>query len=428
MDESRTTAAIGLIEDGMRVFVGSGAAVPLGLLDAFCARARSLRGVEVCKLLTLGSAPYAAPELERHVRHNAFFIGANTRAAINEGRADFTPVFLHEIASLLRGPLAIDVALVQVAPPDRHGFCSLGVSVDIVKPAIDAARIVIAEVNPRMPRTHGDAFVHVSQLSHCIEVDHSLPELCAEPIDDTSRAIAKNVAALVADGATLQLGIGGIPNAILAALVDHRDLGVHTEMFSDGVVDLVERGVITNARKTLHRGKLVTSFVLGTRRVYDFVDDNPAIEMHPSHYVNDPFIVARNRGMTAINSALAVDLTGQVAADSLGSRFYSGIGGQVDFVRGASRAEDGRAIIALPSTAKGGTVSRIALDLGPGTGVTTSRGDVHDVVTEHGVAHLHGRTIRERVHALIAIADPRFREELRAGARARRWIPRSLES
>jgi acetyl-CoA hydrolase len=405
----------------MRVLVGSGAAAPLSLITSFCNRARGLRNLEVCQLLTLGEAPYVAPAFADHVRHNAFFIGPNAREAVGAGRADFTPVFLSEIAALLRGPLPIDVALVQVSPPDAHGYCSLGVSVDIVKPAIDCAKVVIAEMNPRMPRTHGDAFVHVSRLHRKVEVDHALLELPAEPIDDTACAIGDQVAALVSDGDTLQLGIGSIPNAVLAGLRQHRDLGVHTEMFSDGVVDLFERGVITNAKKSLHRGKLVSSFVMGSQRLYDFVHDNPALEMHPSHYVNDPFIISQNRGMVAINSALSVDLTGQVCADSMGPRFHSGVGGQVDFFRGAARAEGGKPIVALPSTAKGGTISRISVELASGSGVTTSRNDVHYVVTEHGVASLHGKTIRERVHALVAIAHPRFRDELLAGARARHW-------
>jgi acyl-CoA hydrolase len=317
--------------------------------------------------------------------------------------------------------MPVDVALVQLSPPDRHGWCSLGVSIDIVRAAVDSARVVLAEINPRMPRTHGNAFFPISRCTSWVEVDHGIPELAPHPLGDVERAIGRNVASLVRDGDTLQTGIGAIPDAVLASLRDHRDLGVHTEMFSDGVIDLVERGVITNDRKTLHRGKLVTSFVMGTRRLYDFVDDNACVEMQPSDYVNDPFVIARNRGMIAINSALAVDLTGQVCADSIGARFYSGVGGQVDFVRGAARAEGGRSVLALPSTAKSGAVSRIVVELAQGSGVTTTRNDVHYVVTEHGVASLHGKTVRERVHALVAVAHPRFRDELLAGARTRRW-------
>ncbi len=414
--------AVSVVESGARVLIGSGAAAPLGLLGALCERARSLSRVEVCQILTLGDAPYAAPDLAPHIRHNAFFIGPNTRAAVDEGRADFTPVFLSEIRNLLSGPLPLDVALVQVTQPDAHGYCSLGVSVDIVKAAVDHARIVVAEVNPRMPRTHGDSFIHVSRIARSVQVDHPIPELPIDEVTETARAIGRHVAALVRDGDTLQLGIGAIPNAVLSELGSHKDLGIHTEMFSDGVVDLYERGVINCAKKTLHRGKLVTSFVMGTKRVYDFVDDNPALEMHPSHYVNDPFVIARNRGMVAINSALAVDLTGQVCADSLGPRFYSGVGGQVDFIRGAARAEGGRPIIAMPSTAKNGAASRIVLSHASGAGITTTRNDVHFVVTEYGAAELHGRTIRERVLALTAIAHPDFRESLLRGARDLRWV------
>lgn len=421
---NRTTAeqAILAVRDGVRVFVGSGAAVPLGLLDAFATRARHFRDVEVCQLLTLGPAPYVAPELEGHVRHNAFFVGLNTRAAVQAGRADFTPVFLSEIPLLLRTSMTIDVALVQVSPPDAHGFCSLGVSVDIVKEAVEQARVVIAEINPRMPRTHGDSFVHVSRLAAVVDVDHALPELAPEPIDEVSRAIGANVASLVEDGDTIQTGIGAIPNAVLAALGDRRDLGVHTEMFSDGVVDLVERGVITNARKTLRRGKLVTSFVMGTKRLYDFMDDHSIVEMRSSDYVNDPAVVARNRGMVAINSALAIDLTGQVCADSIGSLIYSGVGGQVDFIRGAARAERGKPVLALPSTAKSGTISRVVPELAPGSGVTTSRADVHWIATEHGIVNLHGKTLRERARMLIQLAAPQFRDELAASAHARRLL------
>jgi acetyl-CoA hydrolase len=414
--------AIELVASGARVLIGSGAAAPCELIAALCRAAPRLRDVELLHLLTLGDAPYLAPEFAGHLRHNAFFIGENARDAVQSGRADFTPVFLSEIAGLLRTTMPLDVALVQVSPPDAHGYCSLGVSIDIVKPAIDSARYVIAEINARMPRTHGDAFVHVSRLTGAIDVDHAIPELEHRPSTDVERAIGRNVSALVNDGDTLQMGIGGIPDAVLAALDSHRDLGIHTEMFSDGVVDLVRRGVVTNDRKTLHRGKLVTSFVMGSRALYDFVNDNPALEMHPSHYVNDPFVVAQNRGMVAINSALAVDLTGQICADSLGPKFYSGVGGQVDFIRGAARALNGRPILALPSTAKGGSVSRVVVELLPGSGVTTTRNDVHFVVTEHGVASLHGKNIRDRVRALVAVADERFRDQLLAGARERRWV------
>lgn len=411
-----------LITSGMRVLVGSGAGAPLSLIRAICEIGPTVNNVELCQLLTLGDAPYVASAFRGHLRHNAFFIGPNTRSAVQEGYADFTPVFLSKIPELLRTRMPVDVALVQVSPPDRHGQCSLGVSVDIVRAAVDSARVVVAEVNPRMPRTHGASFVHTSRLTKMVAVDHPIPELVPDPLTPVYRAIGHHVAGLVRDGDTLQMGIGAIPNAVLEALSSHRDLGIHTEMFSDGVVNLVRAGVITNAKKTLHPGKLVTSFVMGTKKVYDFVDDNPSIEMQPSDYVNDPFIIAQNHGMVAVNSALSVDLTGQVCADSMGHRFYSGVGGQVDFIRGAAHAHSGRPIIALPATAKGGTVSRITPELLPGSGVTTTRNDVHFVVTEFGVAELFGHTIRERVHALVRIAHPQFQDELLAEAKKRSWI------
>lgn len=419
---SSADEALSLLTHGQRVVIGSGAAVPLQLVEALGRRAPSVRGVEVCQLLTLGPAPYLGPSFATHIRHNAFFIGANVREAVQCGDADFTPAFLSEIPRLFATTMPVDVALIQVSPPDRHGLCSLGVSVDIVKAAVQSARFVVAEVNPRMPRTHGDGFLPTTHITRFVEVDHPLAELPCDPLGPVEQAIGRHVASLIEDGDTLQMGIGGIPNAVLDALGSHRDLGVHTEMFSDGVVGLVQKGVITNARKTLHPGKLVTSFVMGTRKVYDFVDDNPLVEMHPSDYVNDPFVIAKHRGMVAINSALAIDLTGQVCADSLGPKFFSGVGGQVDFIRGASRAEKGRSVIALPATAKNGTLSRIGVELAAGSGVTTTRNDVDFVVTEFGIAHLRGRTIRDRVTALVAVAAPAFREGLLEGAKRLRWI------
>lgn len=332
------------------------------------------------------------------------------------------PVFLSEIPELIyRRRVRIDVALIQVSPPDRHGYVSLGVSVDIVRAAVDTASLVIAEVNDQMPRALGDAFLHQRAIDFLIPVSEPLPELEGEPVDDASRAIGEHVAALVPDGATLQTGIGKIPHAVLEALRDHRDLGVHTEMLSDGVIDLVEAGAITGRRKSLLPGKLVTSFVMGTRRVYEWVHDNPAVELRPSEFANDPWVIARNDRMVAINSALSVDLTGQVASDSLAGRFVSGIGGQVDFVRGAARSRGGVPIIALPSTARGGEVSRVAPALEPGSGVVTSRGDVRYVVTEYGIADLWGKSIRRRAAALIEIAHPDHRAELLAAAKARRY-------
>jgi acetyl-CoA hydrolase len=343
---------------------------------------------------------------------------------VNEGRADSVPAHLSEIPRLMdSGAIPIDVALVQVSPPDEHGFCSFGVGVECTKAAAEKARAVIALVNRRMPRSLGDSFIHVSRLAHVVEADRPVLELThSDRVGDTARAIGRNVAELIEDGSTLQMGIGEIPDAVLLNLEGKRDLGIHTEMFSDGVVALFEKGVITNAAKTIHRGKIIASFVLGSRKTFDFLDNNPFVEFHPSDYVNDPFIVARNDKMVAINSALSVDLTGQVCADSIGRQVYSGFGGQLDFIRGAARAKGGKPVIALPSRAKGGTVSRIVDTLAEGAGVVTTRADVHYVVTEHGIAHLYGKSLRERALALIAVADPDFRRDLEAAARRRNLI------
>lgn len=414
--------AVMLVTSGARVTLSGNAGVPRVLLDALCARSGELRDVEVMTLLTLGEAPWARPEHRGAFRTTALFIGENLRGAVNEGNADYMPIFLSEIARLFRERAPIDVALVQVSPPDEHGYSSLGVSVDVVKPAAHLARHVIAEVNPRCPRTHGDSFLHVSRFSAVVEVDHELPELAPHPIDEVSCQIGANVAGLVEDGDTLQLGIGAIPDAVLDALVDRRDLGIHTEMFSDGVMRLVEAGVITGDRKPIHRGKVVSSFLMGSRALYRWVHDNPVVEMHPSDYTNDPVVVAQHDHVVAVNSAIQVDLTGQVVSDSIGRRFYSGIGGQVDFIRGAARAAHGRPVIALPSTARCGTISRIACELDPGAGVVTSRGDVHFVATEFGVADLWGRSVRERARQLIAIAHPAHRDALSAQARARHLL------
>lgn len=414
-----------IIQSGQRIYLGGGAAVPQRLVDALVARAAELRGVEILHVLTFGPAPYAEPRHAESFRHRALFMGGNTRAAVQSGRADFVPVFLSEIPRMFRdGSLPIDVALIQVSPPDEHGFCSFGAEVGCTKPAAQAAKLVIAEVNRRMPRVLGDSFIHVSKLNHVVEVDYTLPEAPQAGATPAHREIGKCIADLIPDGATLQLGIGSIPDAVLAQVGDKRDLGVHTELFSDGVIDLVERGVITNDRKTLHPGKIVSGFCFGSQRLYDFVQDNAIIELHPSDYVNDPFVIAQNDNMIAINSAIEVDITGQVCADSIGPTIYSGIGGQVDFVRGAARSRGGKPIIALPATAttKTGEISRIVKQLKPGAGVVTSRGDVHYVVTEYGVADLHGKSIRERVCALIEIAAPPFREDLRRYAREQNYL------
>jgi len=421
-----TTAdrAVADIRSGDRVWVHPGCNTPTRLIEAMVARAPELTNVEVAHILTLDEAPYAAPGMEGHFRHRALFMGANVREAVNAGRADFVPIHLHEVPTLIsRGLMPVDVALIHISPPDEHGFCSYGVGVDATKAAVESARTAIALVNQQMPRTLGDSFVHVSKLGHVVEVDEPVLELpMASEVSEVARSIGRNVASLIPDGATLQMGIGEIPDAVLIFLQDKKHLGVHTEMFSDGLVALFEAGVVTNERKTLHRGKIVTSFVIGTRKAFSFVDNNPFMEFHPNEYVNDPFIVAQNDSMVAINSALSVDLTGQVCADSIGTSMYSGFGGQLDFIRGAARSKGGIPIIALPSTAKGGTLSRITDTLLPGSGVVTTRADVHYVVTEHGIANLYGRSLRERARQLIDIAHPDFREPLERAARERKLL------
>ena len=416
-------AAIRAIRPGRRILIGSGAAEPIRLVSALVEDGAHLSDNELVHLLTLGPAPYVRPEFSGRFRHLAFFIGANVREAVQAGRADFMPVFLSELPRLIQSRrVPIDVALIQVSPPDGHGYVSLGVSVDIVRSAVASADLVIAEVNPRMPRTHGDSFLSVEDIDLLVPVDTPVLELPLVAPNPVALAIGRHVAALVPDEATLQTGIGQIPSAVLAALVNHHDLGIHTEMLSDSVIDLVQRGVINGKKKTLLPGKVVTSFVMGTRRLYDWVHDNPILELRPSEFTNDPLIIARNRRMVAINSALAVDLTGQVAADTLGGQFFSGIGGQVDFIRGAARSEGGKPIIALPSTARDGQVSRIQATLEEGAGVVTSRGDVHFVVTEYGVADLWGRSVRERAMALIDIAHPDHRSELLSRAKAKKYV------
>ena len=421
-----TTAeeALRVVRSGDHVWVHAGCNHPEELVRAMVARAADLRGVEVTHLMTFGSAAYAEPRHAGSFRHRALFTGANVREAVNDGRADFVPVHLSEIPALVRtGDLAVDVALIHVSPPDEHGFCSYGVGVECTKAAAERARTVIALVNRRMPRSLGDSFIHASRLTHVVETDRPIRELPqAGRVGPVAGAIGQHVAALIDNGSTLQMGIGEIPDAILLYLREKKHLGIHTEMFSDGVVDLFEAGVVTNEAKTLHRGKIVSSFVLGSKRTFDFIDNNPFVEFHPSDYVNDPFVIAQNEKMVAINSALSVDLTGQVCADSIGPRIYSGFGGQVDFIRGAARSRGGRPIIALPSTAREGRLSRIVDALPEGSGVVTSRGDVHYVVTEHGVARLHGKSLRERARELIAVAHPDFRSELRQAAQRRHLL------
>jgi acyl-CoA hydrolase/RimJ/RimL family protein N-acetyltransferase len=415
--------AIGLIKAGRRILIGSGAAEPASLVAALASHGQHLADNEIVHLLTLGPAPYVDPSLAQRFRHSAFFIGANVREAVQAGRADFIPVFLSEIPELIRSRrIRVDVALIQTTPPDRHGYVSLGVSVDVIRAAVESADLVIAEINPNMPRTHGDSFLPISKIDRLVPVASPLFELTSEPPGEVENAIGHHVASLIPDGATLQVGIGSIPDAVIGALGGHSDLGVHTEMLSDGIMRLVQAGVVTGKRKSLLKEKLVTSFVMGTRSLYDWVHENPALEMRASDFTNDPQVIAQNDRMVSVNSALAVDLSGQVAADTLLGKFFSGIGGQVDFVRGAARSRGGKSIIALRSTAKGGTVSRIAVAFEAGAGIVTSRGDVRYVVTEYGTADLWGKSVRERALALIEIAHPDFRAELLSVAKERRYV------
>jgi acyl-CoA hydrolase len=410
--------AVAGISSGEQLFVHGGAATPSVLLDALTRRADELHGVGVIHLHTEGPAPHLAPEVAESFRHRALFIGANAREAVNAGRADYVPIFLSDIPELFTsGAQPLDAAFINVSPPDAHGYCSLGTSVDAAMAAVSAAKIVVAQLNRSMPRTLGDSFVHLDQIDLGVEVDQPPHEHAAPVIGEVERKIGGFVAELVRDGATIQMGIGSIPAAVALALRGKRDLGVHTELFTDAVLDLVESGAVTGAAKEINRGKIVSAFLMGSQRLYDFVHDNPMIEMRPVDYTNDTAVIRRFRQMVAINSAISIDLTGQVSADSIGTRFYSGVGGQMDFMRGAALARDGRAIIALPALAAGGRISRIAPVLAEGAGVVTSRAHVRTVVTEYGVAELFGRSVRERAAALIAIAHPDVRDELASEAR-----------
>ena len=422
-DQISPDEALRQLRSGMRVFVGSGCAAPQTLIDALIARGSDVYDVEVVHLLTFGAAPYAAKDWLENFRHNAFFIGPNVRSSVNEGCSDYTPIHLSEVPLLIRKrQMHLDIALIQVSPPDAHGFCSLGVSVDIVKAAVENADRVIAEINPNMPRTLGDSFIHCSRVSAFVKSDLPILEFPVVTSSSEAKLIGEYIASLVDDGSTIQTGIGEIPSAVLAALSGKRDLGMHTEMFTEAVIPLIESGVLNGAKKTLLPGKIVSSFCFGTRKLYDYIHDNPAFEFRPTEFTNDPFQIARNEKMVAVSSALEVDLTGQVCADSIGDRFYSGFGGQLDFMRGAARSHGGKPIIALLSTAKKGGLSRIAPRLKAGAGVVTTRADVHYVVTEYGVAYLHGKTVRERALALINIAHPKFRDELLLAARERKLV------
>jgi acyl-CoA hydrolase len=416
--------ALSVLRSSQRVWVQQGNSTPQPLIDAMIRRAPALKDVDVISMLTLGDAPYTRPEFAGTFRHGGLFLGGNVREAVQAGRADYTPIFLSEIEGLFTsGEMPLDVVLMQVAPPDEHGYLSMGTCVDCSLTAARTGKLVIAEVNARMPRTYGDCVLHVSEIDSLVETSRPLLELPHEVYNDEAHhRIAEYVAELVPDGATLQLGIGGIPEAVLSCLGDHRDLGLHSELLSDGIIPLIESGVINGARKTLHPGKAVLGFILGTQVLIDFLHDNYFFEFHPISYTNDPFVIAKNDHMIAINSAIQVDVTGQVCADSIGTRPYSGVGGQPDFIRGAARSRGGKPIIALPSTAKHGTISRIAPMLDPGAGVVTSRADVHYVVTEYGVAYLHGKSIRQRSEALISIAHPKFRNELYEFARRAHYL------
>lgn len=412
--------AVADITSGMRVFVHGAAATPGTLIDAL-ARRRDLRDVTIYHLHTTGPAPFADPGQDGRFLSVSLFAGPPVRRAINEGRADFVPVFLSDIPALFRSrAIPLDAALLQLSPPDRHGFATLGTSVDAALAASQSARLVIAEINERMPRSHGNSLVPLGRVHAFTRTDQPIYEHARTEPGEVEDAIGRHAAALVPDGATLQMGIGAIPDAVLRRLADKHDLGVHTEMFSDGVVDLAEAGVITNRRKKVHPGRIVTSFVMGTRRVYDFVDDNAFVEFHPCDRTNDTSLIRKNDHAVAINSALEVDLSGQVCADSIGFQIYSGIGGQMDFVRGSALSAGGRAIIALPSTAAGGSVSRITASLRPGAGVVTTRGHVHWIVTEYGAVNLWGLGLRARAEALISVAHPDFRAALRDAFAAQR--------
>ena len=411
--------AVQRIRSGDRVVVAHATGEPSLILDAMVENAPQYERVEVVHMVAMGKAAYCKPEYDRHFHHNSFFLGATSRAAAAEGRADFTPVYFSEIPALLRDHLHPNVALIQVSPPDEHGYCSLGVSVDYTKPAAEMADLVIAQVNQQMPRTLGDSFLHVSRMDCIVETNEPVIELAPPKITDVERAIGQNVASLVRDGDTLQLGIGAIPDAVLLFLKEKNDLGIHTEMFSDGVVELAEAGVITNAKKTLHRGQSVATFLMGTRRLYDYVNNNPAVAMYPVDYVNDPYVIARNDNLVSINSCVQVDLMGQVASTSVGLRQISGVGGQVDFVSGANMSKGGRAIMAMPATTGKGKISKIVPFLDKGAEVTTSRNDVNYVITEYGIAQLRGKNLRQRAEALIEIAHPDFRDELRDELRRR---------
>ncbi|WPC42411.1 acetyl-CoA hydrolase/transferase family protein [Clostridium sp. JS66] len=405
--------AVSKIKSNSRVVVGHAVGEPSELIDALVENKENYKNVEIVHMVAMGKGEYAKEGMEKYFKHNSIFVGSSTRDAVNSGRADYTPCFFYEVPKLFKDRyMPVDVALIQVSKPDEHGYCSFGVSNDYTKPAADCANIVIAEVNENMPRTMGDSFIHVSDIDYIVETSHPIIELNPPRIGEVEKAIGKYCASLVEDGSTLQLGIGAIPDAVLLFLKDKKDLGIHSEMISDGVVELVEAGVITNKKKTLHPGKIVVTFLMGTKRLYDFINDNPMVETYPVSYVNDPTVIMKNYKMVSINSCVQVDLMGQVCSESIGMKQISGVGGQIDFIRGASMAKDGKSIIAIPSTAAKGKVSRIVPLLDEGAAVTTSRNDVDYIITEYGVARLKGKTLKQRAKELINIAHPDFREGL----------------
>ncbi len=415
--------AVSVVKSNDRIYVSGNAATPFELMDALEKRKDELHNVELAHVLLFGDEPLSKPGMEGHFRHNSLFVGPADRAAVNAGKADYIPVFLYEIPSFFyTGLLPIDVAFMHLSPPDEHGFMSYGVECLASKSAAESAKIVIAQVNEKMPRALGDSFIHASRVSKIVEISKDLPELQPIPFTDVEKKIGANVASLVEDGSTVQLGIGGIPNAALKAMFDRRDLGVHTEMVSDSIIEAIEAGVVTGSKKTLHTGKIIATFYLGTKKIYEFIDNNPVFETHPCNYTNHPYIIGQNEKMVAINSAIEVDLTGQVCSDSIGTRIYSGFGGQLDFIRGAAQSKGGKPIIALSSTAKGGKLSKIVSTLQVGAGVVTTRADVHYIVTEHGVVNLHGKNLRQRAEVLISIAHPDFRNVLEEEAKKRKLL------
>ncbi|MDH4212453.1 MAG: GNAT family N-acetyltransferase [Candidatus Thorarchaeota archaeon] len=417
--------AITKVRRGSRIFLGTGCGVPYHLVQELAAHANQMADNEIVHLLTLGDTPSADSKFQTQFRHNTFFVSANIRDAVSEGRADYTPIMLSDIPDLFRQKrMPLDVAMIQISPPDRYGYCSLGISVDITKAASESADIVIAQVNDKMPITHGDSFVDIREIDYLVPFNEPLREFQGDEITETVDLIGSYVARLVENESTLELGIGALPQAVCNNLLDSgvQDLGIHTEMFSDSLLPLIDAGIVTNKKKSINKGKVIASFAMGSRKLYEYIDDNPFFHFHDTAYVNDPYVIGQNRKMIAINSALEVDLTGQVCADSLGHRFYSGIGGQVDFIRGAKRSQGGKAIICLQSTAMEGTVSRIVPQLSEGSGVVTTRGDVDVIITEYGLANMHGKTIRERVLSLIAIAHPKFRNDLLDAAKKMRYV------